>query len=249
MRKNRLIAVFLLLLIPAFLFAQELEGDYLYKVTTMRAATGSLSDLLDWEQQLKASNYYDDAGQEPPLLMRHSQGDQWDLLVIVPMNSWTYYHSPESTAKRRQAASKHAELIAVGQKLFAFYEDHFAYGPPWPAIKSEYAANGFFHIEMFEAAPGKAGELLEQRRMENAYLVATGQIPNTIFRRAAGSDVDVFTIGFHPSFEAFATPADVTVEEKDRAAREAGFKGLSDISFYLRSLISGHHDTLAVKVD
>ena len=85
--------------------------------------------------------------------------------------------------------------------------------------------------------------------MANAYLESTGQTPNMIFRRAAGSDVDIFTIGFHPSFEAFAAPAKVTVEEKERAAESAGFKGLADISFYLRSLISGHHDTLAVKVD
>jgi hypothetical protein len=41
----------------------------------------------------------------------------------------------------------------------------------------------------------------------------------------------------------------VTVEEKERQAKAAGFKGLSDLSFYLRSLISGHRDTLAVKVD
>jgi len=34
-----------------------------------------------------------------------------------------------------------------------------------------------------------------------------------------------------------------------RAAIAAGFKGLSDLSFYLRSLISRHHDTLAVKVN
>ena len=246
---NRSAAVLFLLLAPAILIAQELEGTYLYKVTTIRAATGALSDLLDWEQELRDSGYFDDAGQAQPLLMRHSQGDQWDLLVIVPMKSWTDYHSPESTEKRRRAAAKHTKLIAVGQALFAFYEDTFASGPPWSVIMAEYAANDFFHIEMFEAAPGKAGELLQQRRMENDYLMATGQTPNTIFRRAAGSDVDVFTIGFHTSFEAFATPARVTIEAKDRAAKEAGFDGLSDISFYLRSLISGHHDTLAVKVE
>ena len=43
-------------------------------------------------------------------------------------------------------------------------------------------------------------------------------------------------------------PAPVTDEEKEAAARAAGFENLADISFYLRSLISGHHDTLAVKV-
>ena len=227
----------------------ELEGDYLYKVTTIRAATGSLANLLDWERRLKASGYYEDAGQERPLIMRHSQGDQWDLLVIVPMNTWTDYHSRKATEKRSAASAEQAELIAPGQRFVAFYEDVFAYGPTWSTLEAAYAANDFYHIEMFKAAPGKAIELLEQRRMENAYLAATAQTPNMIFRRAAGSDVDVFTIGFHQSFEAFAAPADVTDEEKERAAKDAGFKGLADISFYLRSLISGHHDTLAVTVD
>jgi len=249
MSTQRVAVIVLLLCLAPIASATELEGDYLYKVTTIRAATGALADLLDWEVQLKASEYYDDAGQEHPLFMRHSQGDQWDLLVIVPMQSWTEYHSRAATQQRSVASTDHAELIAAGQGLFAFYEDHFAYGPSWSALKTEYAANNFFHIEMFEAAPGRAENLLEQRRMENTYLAATGQTPNMIFRRAAGSDVDIFTIGFHRSFEAFAAPADVTGEEKEKAAIAAGFKGLADISFYLRSLISGHRDTLAVKPD
>ena len=249
MTMRTFLVVVLLFSLPTIASPEELEGEYLYKVTTIRAATGALADLLDWEAQLSASEYYDKAGQERPLLMRHSQGDQWDLLVIVPMKSWTDYHSRAATRTRSNASVHHAELIAAGQRLFAFYEDHFAYGPPWSALKTAYAATSFFHIEMFEAAPGKASELLEQRRMENTYLASTGQTPNMIFRRAAGSDVDIFTIGFHRNFEAFAAPADVTNEEKQLAARAAGFEGLSDISFYLRSLISGHHDTLAVKPD
>lgn len=239
----RIVAVSIFLLgLPTLGSAEELEGTYLYKVTTIRAATGALAELLDWEARLKASEYYEDAGQESPLLMRHSQGDQWDLLVIVPMNSWTAYHSEIAAQERRAASAKHAELIAAGQGLFAFYEDHFAYGPPWPALKTAYGENDFYHIEMFHAAPGKTNELLEQRRMENAYLESTGQTPNMIFRRAAGSDVDIFTIGFHRDFQAFAAPAGVTVEEKERAAKAAGFKSLADISFYLRSLISGHRE-------
>jgi hypothetical protein len=249
MNKQIFSLVVFLFCLPTFASAEELEGNYLYKVTTIRAATGALAGLLDWEAKLNASKYYEEAGQEHPLLMRHSQGDQWDMLVIVPMQSWTDYHSRAATDKRRNASAQHAELIAAGQRFFAFYEDHFAYGPPWSALKAAYAENGFFHIEMFNAAPGKTNELLEQRRMENAYLESTGQTPNMIFRRAAGSDVDVFTIGFHRSFEAFAAPANVTAAEKERMAKAAGFKGLADISFYLRSLISAHHDTLAVKVD
>ena len=249
MVKPTLLLCAILVGLPTFAVADELEGDYLYKVTTVRAATGAFEQLLAWEKRMRASGYYDEAGLERPLLMRHSQGDQWDLLVITPMESWTAYHAVEATAKRNKAAAGHSALIGEGQALFAFYEDHFAFGPPWSAIKTAYADNGFYHIEMFMAAAGKADELLEQRRMENAYLAATGQVANMIFRRAAGSDVDVFTIGFHSSFEAFAAPAGVTDEEKDRAAKDAGFKGLADLSFYLRSLISGHRDTLATKVN
>lgn len=250
MTTTRAFLVFAILLsIPSQAYADELEGNYLYKVTTIRAATGTFASLLDWEARLSASAYYDDAEQDRPLLMRHSQGDQWDLLVIVPMRSWTDYHSPEATQKRATASAKHVDLITAGQAFFAFYEDHFAYGPPWPDSKTAYAENDFYHIEMFKAAPGRSKDLLEQRRMENTYLESTGQTPNMIFRRAAGSDVDVFTIGFHPSFEAFAAPAAVTAEEKERAAQAAGFESLADISFYLRSLISGHHDTLATRAD
>lgn len=247
MHKPILILLLAALSIPAS--AEPLEGDYLYRVTTIRAATGEFQGLLEWHSELNDSGFYAKAGQDRPLLMRHTQGDQWDLLVIVPMQSWVDFHSPSASAKRDNAEREHAALLAKSDALVAFSEDHFAYGPPWSALNTEFDDNGFFHIEMFKAAPGKADALLEQRRMENDYLESTGQVANTIFRRAAGSDIDVFTIGFHPSFEAFAAPAKVTVDEKNVEAKAAGFKSLADISFYLRSLISGHHDTLAVKAE
>ncbi len=229
--------------------ASEREGDYLYRVTTVRADVGKLSDLLVWVADMKASGYFAETGEHPPFVMRHSQGDQWDLLMISPMESMTAYHSKSATKRRAKAREKYAEKMAPGFALIAFGEDHFAYGPPLVELEREFAENGFFHIEMFEAAAGKAGELVDQRRMENAYLGATGQTTNMIFRRAAGSDVDVFTIGFHENLVAFAAPSGASAEEAETAAKEAGFKNRADISFYLRSLISGHHDTLAVKVE
>lgn len=207
--------------------ASELEGDQLYRVTTVRAAPGIFADLLE---ELSSRI----AAPSSPLVMRHSQGDQWDLMIVAAING---------------SAATSASLVADLSALIAFEEDHFAYGPPWDVLRTAYNDNGFYHIEMFEAVAGKANELLEQRRMENNYLGATGQTPNTIFRRAAGSDVDVFTIGFHKNLEAFAAPSDVSDADKEAAAVEAGFESRADISFYLRGLISGHHDTLAVKVN
>jgi hypothetical protein len=249
MIKQIALVVFLSSALLSSAIAADLEGEYLYKVSTVRAATGSLSDVLDWNSALKASSFFADAGEHPPFVMRHSQGDQWDLMILTPMDSWTSYHSASATRKRDAAVKKHAELVAPIDKMIAFDEDVFAYGPPLSVLTQAYDNNSFYHIEMFQAAPGKAEDLIEQRRMENKYLASTGQTENMIFRRVAGSDVDVFTIGFHKNLEAFAEPANITDEEKERAAKAAGFKGRADLSFYLRSLISGHHDTLAVKVD
>jgi hypothetical protein len=229
--------------------ANELEGGYLYKVSTVRAETGSLSNLLVWVAALKSSDYFEDAGIPRPLVMRHSQGDQWDLMIISPMDSWTRYYSADATAKRQSANAKHTDLLAQSDAMIAFDVDHFALGPAYGVLSAAYKRNAFYHIEMFSAAAGKTDALFEQRKMENSYLSATGQTANMIFRRAAGSDIDVFTIGFHRSLEAFAAPGDASDDDKEQAAIAAGFKNRADISFYLRSLISGHHDTLAVRVD
>ena len=206
---------------------RDLEGNYLYKVTTVRAATGSLSDLLGWLASRR---------KEAPFIMRHSQGDQWDLMIITPLETWA-------------AFATRLRPIVLPERFVAFEEDHFAWGPRLQALRNAYDENAFFHIEMFNAAPGKSDTLLEQRRMENTYLAATEQTPNMIFRRAAGSDVDVFTIGFHEDMQAFAAPGRVSDKDKEAAAVAAGFKDRADISFYLRSLLSSHHDTLAVKVE
>ena len=69
----------------------ELEGDYLYKFTTLRAEAGSLEDVLTWISDIKASDYFKKSGVESPFVMRHSQGDQWDLMMILPMQSWEDY--------------------------------------------------------------------------------------------------------------------------------------------------------------
>lgn len=225
--------------------AEPLEGDYLYKVSTVRAAPGEFAKLLEWLDTLHESTYYSDAGTSRPFLMRHSQGDQWDLMIITPMQSFAAFHSRSATQQRRKAAEKHARLLNRAESMIAFEEDNFAYGPPLQVVASAYSDNAFYHIEMFKAAPGMAEKLVEQRRMENKYLTETGQIANMIFRRAAGSDVDVFTIGFHRSLESFAAPANASDDDKEAAAKAAGFEDRADISFYLRSLISGHHDTLA----
>jgi len=219
----------------------------LYRVITVRAAPGEFAAWLGQCDAIRTA--YVKRGDRAPFILRHTQGDHWDLMLIEPWGSFEEYLAPERTAKRQAAPEAMTVLRRWLDDAPAFREDLFAIGPPVETLEKLFAENGFYHVEMFHALPYKKAELLEQRRMENDYLARTGQPTNTIWVGISGSDVDAFTIGFHESLATFAAGSPMTDEEKNAAAKEAGFEGVDQIAPYLRSLISRHQDTLAVPID
>ena len=220
--------------------------SYLYKTTLLQAAPGKLLEVVDlYKAGWPGSK---DSGDEPPIAMRHSQGDRWDLLVLFPMGSWGEYYSPERIARRQKAAeAAMTQLVRLSGDI-AWTEDVFAYGPPIEVVRGQLSGAGFFHVEMFETLPGMERSLYRQREMENAYLAALAQPQNLIFVRAAGAAWDLFTIGAYRDLKHYAESADVPEAKQEEAARAAGFDGVKAIGPYLRTLIASHHDTLAVAI-
>src|SRR5678815_3357489 len=91
---------FFLLLIFLALSAASTKASapsYLYKTKLVQAAPGRLLELIELHKALLTE--YRNAGDEPPLMMRHSQGDRWDLLLLIPMKSYADYYSPERVSK------------------------------------------------------------------------------------------------------------------------------------------------------
>ena len=230
------------LLVCAPLAAAETTQE-LYRVSTLRAAPGALLEVIALYADADAAGHWQRSGDAAPMLMRHSQGDQWDLLVLQPLGSYADYYA----RKRIDARAAAGALDDALEALVVFREDLLAWGPPREQVESAYRDNGFYHIEMFAALAGKHAALLHQRQIENDYLVAIKGKPNLIFVGDQGSDVDVLTIGFYPSIVEFAAPAPVSDAEAEAAAKAAGFKGRAFIGTYLRELLASHHDTLAVK--
>jgi hypothetical protein len=212
-------------------------------VTLVQAAPGKLTELID----LNKTRFADlkSAGDEPPLSMRHSQGDHWDLMVLYPMESYTDYYQSERIAKRRRADAKTAKQIAND---VAWQEDLFAYGPPLAELRKSFSDGGLFHVEMFISLPGMFADLYKEREMENAYSKAIHEPENFIFVRDQGAAWDLFTIGVFRDLKNYAQSADVPAKDQEAAAKAAGFQSPSDIGPYLRRFIREHHDTLAVAV-
>ncbi len=236
---------FFLLMIILVLFPASAAAapSYLYKTKLVQAAPGKLLDLIELHKS--SLTEYRRAGDEQPLMMRHSQGDRWDLLLLIPMKSYADYYSPERVSKRNQILKDSQDKLDA---LIAWQEDVFVYGPPLADTQKAFASAAFFHVEMFDALAGKQDELFKEREMENAYLKALKRPENLVFVRDQGAAWDLFTIGTFRDLKHFAESAGIAEADQEAAAKAAGFESANRIGPYLRTLISLHHDTLAVSV-
>jgi hypothetical protein len=222
--------------------------DTLWLTTTLRAAPGELKNMIEDLKTLEKQGFYSHGDRIAPLILRHSQGDQWDLMLLEPIGSYSEFFAPERLRSEARNTFESAETLGNLEGRIAYKDELFAYGPSAEFVNAYTKGADFFHIEMFEALPGMNQKLLEQREMENAYLVATKRRGNLIFDGVMGTNVDSFTIGAYANLAAFAARPDLKKGASLKAAQDAGFEDDNSIGFYLRTLISAHHDTLANRV-
>lgn len=219
---------------------------YVYRASLVQAAPGKLLELIELHKSLRAA--VSNGGDEAPFWVRHSQGDRWDLLLLFPVGSYSDYYSAQRVARREKAERSSQSVLEKIRDATAWQEDVFVSGPALDEVRSRFAGAGFFHVEMFIALPGKRSDLSHEREMENAYLKALGRPQNLIFIRDQGSAWDIFTIGFYRDLKHYAESAEIPEASQEAAARAAGFESARHIGPYLRTLISSHHDTLAVAI-
>lgn len=229
---------------------EHADPTYLYRTTFVRAAPGKLLDLIQlFKDRMEV---FDAAGDERPFWWRHTQGDQWDLMMIFPMKSYSKYFSAGRVKKRNKAADASGLSEEAFMKEFracaSWHEDIFVMGPDLKRVKKEFDDTGFYHCEIFIALPGKFDELYEERKRENIYQTGTGRPYNMIFVRDRGASWDMFTLGCYRSQEHWAVGPEISGEERETAARKAGFESPADIGPYMRTLILMHRDTMGVAI-
>ena len=242
MKKLLFTILVLLLTLPAFAQQQ-------YKVTLLRATPGDLLELIDViKEDIDNHEAY---GIEKPYLLRHSQGDHWDLMLIYPIEGMSAYMSRESIEQRAGANSIEKEYGDPFFDLVSFQEEAIVTGPGEMIFNEWFEEYNYFHIEIFTALASKQQELLKQRQDENVFYENIDHRPNFIFTRVFGPSWDIMTIGAYENLKDFAGVGspELSFEEENQAAKDAGFEGINYIGSYLRSLLLKHHDMLANKVD
>jgi hypothetical protein len=222
----------------------------LYRLQLLQAAPGRLIDLIDAVKKHTAVAAA--AGEAAPVIMRHSQGDHWDLAVLWPLGDWGTYYDAARSAKR-DAAAKAAGIPEAGSErqldpLVSWHEDLFLRGPSVEALAAHVKDAGLLHYEMMQALPGRREALIEERRMENAFNRGRGRGETLIFVREAGAAWDVVTLGVYRNWTQYAESDLIPKERSDAAARQAGFPNADGVGPYMRTLISTHRDTLGPQV-
>jgi hypothetical protein len=222
----------------------------LYRLQLLQAAPGRLLDLI--ETVKKHAAIAAAAGEAAPVIMRHSQGDHWDLAVLWPLGDWGTYYDP-SRATRREAAAKAAGVPEAGVQrqldpLVSWHEDLYLRGPAVDTLRAHVKDAGLLHYEMMQALPGRREALIEERRMENAFNRNRGRGETLIFVREAGAAWDVVTLGVYRNWTQYAESDLIAKETSDAAARKAGFPNADGVGPYMRTLISTHRDTLGPQV-
>jgi hypothetical protein len=222
------------------------DSGTVYQAVMIRAAPGRLVELIDALQARMP--VFDQADLHRPVLLRHAQGDQWDLMLLAPVGTLEQHFGAARAARwrdavRRSGFDEPGFLTRLDERV-SWSEELYVNGPPVAALDSALTGAGYFHLEIFQALAGKRDSLLTERAMENDFLRRTHRPDNLIFTKLTGPAWDCFTLGFYRDLPHYAEPARVSAAGEDEAARAAGFESRNHLGPYLRRFVAGHHDTL-----
>lgn len=222
----------------------------LYRFVLVQAAPGRLPDLIDlYRQRLPVIAA---GGDELPVIVRHLQGDRWDLAIIYPSRSFAAYYAADRIRQREAAGSAsgvpNAEFARKFYELVSWHEDVYVEGPPLASLREYFKDAGLVHFEMFQALAGKREALIEERRMESAFNRARSRPEALIFTHEQGAAWDVITLDAYRNWRHYAESETIPPEVSDAAAKKAGFANADAIGPFLRSLIALHHDTIGTVV-
>src|SRR5262245_7496784 len=126
------------IILAAFAVSTSAAPTYLYQAKLVQAAPGKLLELIGLQKSRLSE--FKNVGDDQPLMMRHSQGDRWDLLLLIPMKSYIDYYNPERVSKRTQILRDSQDKLDA---LIAWQEDVFVYGPPLAEVQMAFASSAF----------------------------------------------------------------------------------------------------------
>jgi hypothetical protein len=214
--------------------AQAGGAAELYHVHFVKAAPGKLLEMV--EAYVNAPR--DPQSPAPPVILRHRQGDDWNLMVLRPLGA---------EATLRAAAPPPAELqqfLTRTRPLRAQHNDTFAIGPPWSEAQKLVLGEGgaepsgatraVYIVTVFRSLPGHRDELegvLRKTAAEESGRTLTLQ-------HLEGAPWEFITITRYDSWAALG----------ESEQKQSGQGTVSPLGLAIQEHVAEHHDTVAERV-
>jgi hypothetical protein len=199
----------------------------LYHIHMVQAAPGKLPELI--ETYLHGPGARPGDPQVDPLILRHREGGDWDLVVITPVGA-DYTATAEVPPPPVQ---KFNETVAG---LAAWHADTLAAGPAWSLVQpallpTRSAAPAVFVVSDYRARPGHR----QQLRQTLEGLAQAGPGKSVVFTHVDGASWNFLTV---TRYDSWAAVGDTTQPAP----------GGPDVGVQLREHLALHHDTIAMYV-
>ncbi len=223
------------------------DAQEIYQAHFVKAAPGKLPELIDAYVNAPA----DPGASAPPLILRHVEGDDWDLLVLTPLGKEDKFTAAAPSAAEMQ-------FIQRTRPLRAMHNDTITVGPAWPVTRTALNAqksgvevagtsggassNPVYVVTTLRALPGHRDQLEQVLRRMSA--LNPGR--NIMLQHLEGSAWDFLTVTRYDSWAAFA---DEEATPDTQRLRDQSFRSPNGPSLELREHLAEHHDTLAVKAE
>jgi hypothetical protein len=194
----------------------------LYHAHFVKAALGKLADLIAAYTSAPVP-----PGEQKPIILRHREGDDWDLLVLTPFGKAA---STVSATVPPDIQSQYAKIRANSER----HTDSFVAGPPWAQAQKAFGsdAGGVYVVGVYRSANGhrdQLGQALDS-------IAASGPAGRTAtIRQVEGGPFDFIQITHFDSWNAIDAPG-------------AGQTDPQAQSLELRRHMAEHHDTICIRV-
>jgi hypothetical protein len=217
-----------LLLGASISFAQQAPAPELYHIHVVKAAPGKLTQLIDAYKN--APGPAENEPQFSPIILRHREGAEWDLIVVAPLGKQTTI----TAAPAPQAIQDYYQRL---QPLSDWHSDTFAVGPAWAEVQKALVpakdATPVYQVTDYLAVAGQRAQL---RKVLEGDQSTPGR--NILFSHAEGASWNYLTVTRYDSWAALGAPA---------APAQSGTPQ-PDPGMAMREYLVAHHDTITVYV-
>lgn len=200
----------------------------LYHIHISKAAPGKLPQLIDAYKTGPAPEASEP--QVTPIILRHRDGDEWDLIMITPLGKQT---TLTATAPPQAVQDYYQRLGPLSD----WHNDTFVLGPSWAVVqKALVVAKGepVYVVTDYRALPGHRPQLREV--LERNAQTTPGR--NVLFAHVEGAAWNFLDITRYDSWAEMGAPP-----PQPPAGTPPQEQGLA-----IRDHMAVHHDTIATFV-